>query len=262
MGVTIDIDRMIEICFAVQFFIYGYMAFFLYPYNDYGVVPHMKHAGSKSYLRSRRVLAVVYILLGIAALSGLWPASPADGRVGDSWASPLVPACLTLFFMAHAGMLLGLCDAAISNRKNCLLCLLPLTMLCALYAVFPAWGEAVSVLQSVHLVALIGWYTPLFYKEYDNLNRCCWDAVNQTPDDIASDYDCLPKSMPWIKCLYKGLLIITLLALLAHFLPYGWTTYVAAVLFIGYLFWFFYWVFQRFPWFARSLFYYMNEEEG
>ena len=157
MGVTIDIDRMIEICFAVQFFIYGYMAFFLYPYNDYGVVPHMKHAGSKSYLRSRRVLAVVYILLGIAALSGLWPASPADGRVGDSWASPLVPACLTLFFMAHAGMLLGLCDAAISNRKNCLLCLLPLTMLCALYAVFPVWGEAVSVLQSVHLVALIGW---------------------------------------------------------------------------------------------------------
>ena len=86
--------------------------------------------------------------------------------------------------------------------------------------------------------------------------------MNQTPDDIASDYDYLPKSMPWIKCLYKGLLIITLLALLAHFLPYGWTTYVAAVLFIGYLFWFFYWVFQRFPWFARSLFYYMNEEEG
>lgn len=35
MAATIDIDRMIEICFAAQFFVYGYMALFLYPYNDY-----------------------------------------------------------------------------------------------------------------------------------------------------------------------------------------------------------------------------------
>ncbi|WP_153837721.1 hypothetical protein [Bacteroides salyersiae] len=51
-----------------------------------------------------------------------------------------------------------------------------------------------------------------------------------------------------------------MLALLAHFLPYDWSKYVAAVLFIGYLFWFFYWVFQRFPWFSRTLFYYMDKE--
>lgn len=35
MAATIDIERMIEICFAAQFFVYGYMALFLYPYNDY-----------------------------------------------------------------------------------------------------------------------------------------------------------------------------------------------------------------------------------
>lgn len=116
------------------------------------------------------------------------------------------------------------------QTKNDLLRLLPLPVLCALYAAFPAWGEAVAVLQSVHLVVLIGWYTPLFYKEYDNLNCCCWDAVNETPNDVAPDYDCLPESMPWIGRRYTGLLVITLLALLAHFLPYGWTAYVMAVL--------------------------------
>lgn len=67
MEATIDIDRMIEICFAAQFFVYGYMALFLYPYNDYDTIPRMRHTGSKSYLRGRRVLAVVYIFLGIAA---------------------------------------------------------------------------------------------------------------------------------------------------------------------------------------------------
>lgn len=39
MEATIDIDRMIEICFAAQFFVYGYMALFLYPYNDYDTIP-------------------------------------------------------------------------------------------------------------------------------------------------------------------------------------------------------------------------------
>lgn len=261
MAATIDIDRMIEICFAAQFFVYGYMALFLYPYNDYDAVLHMRHTGSKPYLRGRRVLAVVYIFLGIAAGFGLCPASPSNGSAADGWASPLVPACLTLFFTAHAGMLLGLCDYAITERKNDLFRLLPLPVLCALYAAFPAWSEAIAVLQSVHLVAFIGWYTPLFYRAYDNLNRCCWDAVNETSDDVAPDYDCLPESMPWIGRRYIGLLIITLLALLAHFLPYGWTAYVMAILFTGYLFCFFYWVFLRFPRFARALFYYMNEEE-
>ena len=256
MATTIDIDRMIEICFAAQFFVYGYMAFSLYPYNDYDVAPRMRHAGSTSYVRARRVLAVVYIFLGITALFGLCPASLSNG-----WASPLVPACLTLFFTAHAGMLLGLCDSAVSERKNHLIRLLPLPLLCAVYAVFPAWGETVAVLQSVHLVMLVGWYTPLFYKTYGDLNRSCWNAVNETPDDVAPDYDCLPESMPWIGRRYKGLLVITLLALLAYFLPYGWAAYVVAVLFTGYLFWFFYWVFQRFPRYSRALFYYMNEEE-
>lgn len=181
MEATIDIDRMIEICFAAQFFVYGYMALFLYPYNDYDTIPRMRHTGSKSYLRGRRVLAVVYIFLGIAAGFGLCPASPSNGSAAGVWASPLVPACLTLFFMAHTGLLLGLCDSTATGRKNYLLHLLPLPVLCVLYVVFPAWGEAVAVLQSVHLVALIGWYTPLFYKEYDNLNCCCWDAVNETP---------------------------------------------------------------------------------
>lgn len=192
MAAIIDIDRMIEICFAAQFFVYGYMALFLYPYNDYDTVPRMRYSGSRSYLRSRRVLAVVYIILGIAAGFGLCPASPSNGSAGDGWASPLVPASLTLFFIAHAGMLLGLCDSAISNRKNDLLRLLPLPLLCAIYAVFPAWGEAVSMLQSVHLVVLIGWYTPLFYKAYDNLNSCCWDAVNETPDDVAPTMTACP----------------------------------------------------------------------
>lgn len=262
MEATIDIDRMIEICFAAQFFVYGYMALFLYPYNDYDTIPRMRHTGSKSYLRGRRVLAVVYIFLGIAAGFGLCPASPSNESAAGVWASPLVPACLTLFFMAHTGLLLGVCDSTATGRKNYLLHLLPLSVLCVLYVVFPAWGEAVAVLQSVHLVALIGWYTPLFYKEYDNLNCCCWDAVNETSDDVAPDYDCLPESMPWIGRRYIGLLIITLLALLAHFLPYGWTAYVMAILFTGYLFCFFYWVFLRFPRFARALFYYMNEEWG
>lgn len=79
MAATIDIDRMIEICFAAQFFMYGYMALFLYPYNDYDAVPRMRHTGSKPYLRGRRVLAVVYIFLGIAAGFGLCPASPRMG---------------------------------------------------------------------------------------------------------------------------------------------------------------------------------------
>lgn len=138
MAATIDIDRMIEICFAAQFFVYGYMALFLYPYNDYDAVLHMRHTGSKPYFRGRRVLAVVYIFLGIAAGFGLCPASPSNGSAADGWASPLVPACLTLFFTAHAGMLLGLCDYAITERKNDLLRLLPLPVLCALYAAFPA----------------------------------------------------------------------------------------------------------------------------
>lgn len=44
MAATIDIDRMIEICFAAQFFVYGYMALFLYPYNDYDAAPpHEAH---------------------------------------------------------------------------------------------------------------------------------------------------------------------------------------------------------------------------
>lgn len=261
MIATIDIDRMIEICFAAQFFVYGYMALFLYPYNDYDTPPRMRHTGSKPYLRGRRVLAVVYIFLGIAAGFGLCPASPSNGSAADGWASPLVPACLTLFFTTHAGMLLGLCDSTITERKNYQLLLLPLPILCVIYAVFPAWCDVVAMLQSVHLVVLVGWYTPLFYKEYDYLNLCCWDAVNETPDDIASDYECLPESMPWIGRRYKGLLVVTLLALLAHFLPYSWTTYVLAVLFTGYLFWFFYWVFQRFPRYSRTLFYYMNEEK-
>ena len=132
---------------------YGYMALFLYPYNDYDAVPRMRHTGSKPYLRGRRVLAVVYIFLGIAAGFGLCPASPSNGSAADGWASPLVPACLTLFFTAHAGMLLGLCDYAITERKNDLFRLLPLPVLCALYAAFPAWGGAIAVLQSVHLVA-------------------------------------------------------------------------------------------------------------
>ena len=103
MAATIDIDRMIEICFAAQFFMYGYMALFLYPYNDYDAVPRMRHTGSKPYLRGRRVLAVVYIFLGIAAGFGLCPASPSNGSAADGWASPLVPACLTLFFTHMPG---------------------------------------------------------------------------------------------------------------------------------------------------------------
>ena len=47
MAATIDIERMIEICFAAQFFVYGYMALFLYPYNDYDAAPRMRHTGSK-----------------------------------------------------------------------------------------------------------------------------------------------------------------------------------------------------------------------
>ena len=132
MAATIDIDRMIEICFIAQFLVYAYMALFLYPYNDYDTAPRMGHTGSKPYLRGRRVLAVVYIFLGIAAGFGLCPASPSNGSGADGWASPLVPACLTLFFMAHAGMLLGLCDSAATGRKNYLLHLLPLPVLCAL----------------------------------------------------------------------------------------------------------------------------------
>ncbi len=258
MTTTIDIHQVIEFCFAGQFFIYGFMVFTIYPYNDFDDAPRIKHTVSPYYLRARRVLGMAYILLGLTAIVGIYPASVLNG---GSWQFPLVPACLTLFFMAHVQMLLGLCDKEPMNRKAALLCLLPLPVLCTIYAVFPAWGEAIAAFQSVHLVLLIGWYTPMFYKEYDYLNRCCWDAVNETPNDIASDYDCLPESMPWIGHRYNGLLVITLLALLAHFLPYGWTTYVLAVLFTGYLFWFFYWVFQRFPRFARALFYYMREED-
>ena len=88
MEATIDIDRMIEICFAAQFFVYGYMALFLYPYNDYDTAPRMRHTGSKPYLRGRRVLAVVYIFLGIVAGFGLCPASPSNGSGADGWASP------------------------------------------------------------------------------------------------------------------------------------------------------------------------------
>ena len=258
MTATIDINRMIEICFAAQFFVYGFMAFALYPYNDYDTAQRMKHTASKPYLRGRRALGVVYILLGIATLFGVYPASAATAT---GWQLPLVPACLTLFFTAHARLLGGLCDGEPTSHRNYALRLLPLPILCAVYAAFPAWGEAVAILQSVHLVLLIGWYTPLFYKKYAWLNSCCWDAVNETPDEIAPDYDCLPESMPWIGRRYKGLLVITLLALLAHFLPYKWSTYVVVALFTGYLFWFFYWVFLRFPRFARALFYYMNEEE-
>lgn len=134
-------------------------------------------------------------------------------------------------------------------------------MLCVAYVNVPSWGEAVVVIQSVHLILLIGLYTPLFYKELNCLNNSYWNVVHETSDRVASDYKCLPESMPWVGRRYQGLLVITILAVLAHFLPYSWSIYVAAVLFISYLFWLFYWVFQRFSRFSRALFYYMNEEE-
>lgn len=258
MAATIDIDRIIEICFSAQYFVYGFMALALYPYNDYDVAQRMKNAVSKRYLHGRRVLGATYLLLGIAAIFGLYPATSA---ISADWQWHLVPACLTLFFVAHTAMLLGLCDWEPLDRKAHLLRLLPLPVLCAVYMIFPAWGEAVAVLQSIHLVLLIGYYTPLFYKEFAYLNRCCWDAVNNTPDEVACDYDCLPESMPWVGHCYKGLLVIILLALLTHFLTYDWCFYVVAALFVGYLFRFFYWVFLRFPRFSRTLFYYMKEEE-
>lgn len=258
MTPPIDITQIIDLCFTAQFLVYGYMAFALYPYDDYAVAQRIKHAVSRQYVRTRRMLGMSYILLGIAAICGLHPAlSVTDG----GWQSPLVPTCLTLFFVSHARMLLSLCSWEPINRKTHLLCLLPLPVLCVLYGAFPAEGDVFAILQSVHLVLLIGYYTPLFYKAFEQLNRCCWDAVNETPDEIAEDYDCLPESMPWIGRRYKGLLIITLLGLFAYFLPLGWSSYIVAVLYVGYLFWFFYWVFQRFPRYSRTLFFYINEED-
>lgn len=264
MRTTINIEQIIGIAFMAEFFVYGLMAFTLYPYEDYGVAQRMQRAESKQYLHARRLLGVAYVILGMAALLGLHPASTATGagvwQFDTGWQFNLVPACLTLFFTAHARMLLGLCDWAPAHRLAHLLYLSPLPLLCAAYAVCPAWGEAVALLQSLHLVLLIGYYTPLFYRGYAYLDRSCRDAVNETPRAVAPDYDCLPESMPWVGRRYKVLLIITLLALLAHFLPFGWTAYVVVALFVGYIFWSFYWVFLRFPHYARALFYFMNEE--
>lgn len=259
MAATISIEQIIGMCFGAQFFVYGFMAFALYPYNDYYVAQRMKKTESRRYIGARRTLGAVYLLLSITAFLGLHPASGIIGTGG--WQLPLVPACLTLFFAGHARMLLGLCDWAPSDCKVHLRHLLPLPVLCAVYAVCPAWGEVVAILQSVHLALLVGYYTPLFYREFNYLNNSCWDAVNETPDGIAEDYNCLPESMPWVGQRYQGLLVITVLGMLAYYLPYGWSMYVVAALFIGYLFWFFYWVFQRFPRFSRTLFFYMNEED-
>ena len=259
MTEAFSIEQIFGICFTAQFFIYGLMAFSLYPYDDYEVAERMRNTESKQYLHARRAFGMIYIFLAIAAFFGL---HPAPALTIGGWQLFLIPACLTMFYVAHTWMLLGLCNWKPFNRKIHLLRLLPLPMLCVVYAIIPSWGEAVAVLQSVHLVLLIAWYTPLFYKRFIYLNSCCWDAVNKAPDEVASDYDCLPESMPWIGRRYQGLLVIVILALLIHFLPYGWGRYGVAVLVISYLFWFFYWVFQRFPRFARSLFYYMNEEEG
>ncbi|KAA3691833.1 hypothetical protein [Bacteroides salyersiae] len=193
MTEAFSIEQIFGICFTAQFFIYGLMAFSLYPYDDYEVAERMRNTESKQYLHARRAFGMIYIFLAIAAFFGL---HPAPALTTGGWQLFLIPACLTMFYVAHTWMLLGLCNWKPFNRKIHQLRLLPLPMLCVVYAIVPSWGEAVAVLQSVHLVLLIAWYTPLFYKRFIYLNRCCWDAVNKAPDEVASDYDCLPESMP------------------------------------------------------------------
>ena len=268
MRTTINIEQIIGMAFVAEFIVFGFMALALSPYGDCGTAQRTgKGISCRRYLRARRLLGVTYILLAIAALPGLHTAAGGTGAVaggwltGAGWQFNLVPACLTLFFVAHVRMLLGLCGWAPTKRLAHLLRLLPLPVLCAVYAVHPAWGEAVAVLQSVHLALLVGYYTPLFYREHAWLDSNCWDAVNRTSEESAPRYDCLPESMPWVERRYTALLVITLLALPAHFLPYHRTDCIVALLIIGYVFWFFYWVFLRFPRFARSLFHFMDGDE-
>lgn len=192
------------------------------------VTVKLKSTVNRRYIQSRRLLAVVYTAFAIAG----WFVVPPLVTASDDGRLPFVClVCVSLFFALHAEVLVGLCLPDRIVWRTRIVWLLPLPMMCGVCLVWPQTATVLAYIQLCLLLLLIGYYTPVFFREYADLTFICGL-------DVGDETDMLPEHMPWISHLYVALLLLTVLSAVCCFAPCGWHIWLLFALDIAYVVWF------------------------
>lgn len=248
-----DIMFAVRVCLAAVFLLCGVMMIIMPFYTDFRVAKRMRDSENRRYVRSRRWGGAAFVLFFVMAYFGLFPS---QSMAAGGWQAALVPASITLLFGVVAEVLLGVCDWPVIKKRRHRIAWMPLPILCIVAVIEPQWSLVVAVLQSLHFVLLVAHYTPLCYTAFSNLDKNCWDAVNNTRDDVAEDYEELPESMPWLQRTYNGAMVVCLYCLFAYFWAVEWSVYVMTPLLVAFLIGFFNCTVLRYTRYSRILAYY------